>query len=42
LADSAATSHVTNQQNAFKTYQTFKNRKEEVRGVGNIATKAEG
>jgi len=42
LTDSAATSHVTNQQNAFKTYQTFKNGKGEVCGVGNIATKAEG
>ena len=42
LADSAATSYVTNQQNAFKTCQTFKNGKGEVCGVGNIAPKAEG
>ena len=42
LADSAATSHVTNQRNAFKTYEPFKNGKREVCGVGDIATRAEG
>jgi len=42
LADSAATSHVTNQRNAFKTYEPFKNGKGEVHGVGDIATRAEG
>jgi len=42
LADSAATSHVTNQRNSFKTYEPFKNRKGEVCGIGDIATRAEG
>ena len=41
LADSATTSHIINQHNAFKTYTPFA-QKREVCGVGNIRTHAEG
>jgi hypothetical protein len=40
LADSATTSHVTNQRNAFITYQPLE--ATTVASVGNVKTKAEG
>ena len=41
-ADSATTSHITNQRDAFKTYQFFGNQKREIQSIGNMTTKAEG
>ena len=40
LADSATTSHITNQRSAFTTFQPLTNTS--VRGVGDVTTKAKG
>ena len=42
LANSATTLHVTNQQEAFKTFRSLPTNKERIIGVGNIEIKATG